>query len=59
MIVLLCYIWKELFIMGKIILHLELYPKMEKYGLMMEFQLEARVLRKVIFLQWVNDRQKH
>ena len=38
------------FIMGKIILHLELYPKMEKYGSMMELQLEARVLKKAIFL---------
>jgi hypothetical protein len=37
--------------MGKIILHLELYSKMAKYGLMMELQLEAKVLRKVIFLQ--------
>jgi len=38
--------------MGKTILHLELYPKMEKYGSMMELQLEAKVLRKAIFLQW-------
>ena len=38
--------------MGKIILHLELYPiKMTKYGLMMEIQLEANELRKAIFLE--------
>ena len=51
-----CYIWKEYFIMEKIILHLELlliYPKMAKYGSMMELQLKAEVLRRAIYLQWV------
>ena len=33
---------KGKFIMGEIILYLELYPKMAKYGLMMEIQLEAK-----------------
>ena len=37
--------------MGEIILHVELYPKMAKYGSMMGLQLEAEVLRKAICLQ--------
>ena len=36
---------------GEIILHLELYPKMAKYGSMMKLQLEAKVLRTIL-LQW-------
>ena len=29
-----------------------IYSKMIKYGSMMELQLEAKVLKKAIFLQW-------
>ena len=36
---------------GEIILPLELFPKMAKYGSMMELQMEVKVLRKAIFLQ--------
>ena len=38
--------------MEKIILRLELYPKMAKYGSMMELQPEAKVLKKAIYLQY-------
>jgi hypothetical protein len=37
--------------MRKIILHPELYPTMAIYGLMMELQLAAKILKKAIFLQ--------
>ena len=40
--------------MGKIILHL-FKERWKKYGLMIELQLEAKVLKKAIFY---NDRQK-